>query len=85
MKKLSAVINIARMPSIARRSYYTVSTTRACGTSKTRTRVRTTYKRTCGTSRITRIITTTGTRTIRNCTITNPSFFFKIDGNREVS
>ena len=83
MKKLSAVINIARMPSIARRSYYTISTTRTCRMSKIR--ARSTYRRACGTSKTTRIKTTSRTRTIRNSTIANPSFFFKINGNREVS
>ena len=33
---------------------------------------------------ITRIITTARTRTIRGSTIANPSFFFEINGNREV-
>lgn len=86
MKKLSAVVNIARMPSIARRSYYTISTTRTCRMSKTR--ARSTYRRACGTSKTTlivRIKITARTRTIRNSAIANPSFFFKIDGNREVS
>ena len=82
MKKLSAVVNIARMPSIARRSYYTISTTRTCCVSKTR--ARTTYRRTCCVSKTTRIITTARIRTIPNSTITNPSFFFEVNGNREV-
>lgn len=96
MKKLSAVVNIATKGSVDRGSYDTFpSVTCASGTARriaTMTASGSVFIKTTASTPVImlskqsiRIKTTARTRAIRGSTIANPSFFFKINGNREVS
>ena len=95
MKELSAVINIATKGSVDRGSYDTFpNVTCASGTARriaTMTASGSVFIKTTASTPVImlskqsiRIKTTVRTRTIRNSAIANPSFFFEINGNREV-
>ena len=96
MKKLSAVVNIATKGSVDRGSYNTFpSVTCASGTARriaTMTDSGSVFIKTTASTPVImlfkqsiRIKSTARIRTIPNSTITNPSFFFKINGHRDVS